>query len=142
MQVREIMTRGAELIDPDMPLREVAKRMRVENLGALPIGENDRLIGMITDRDIVVRGVADGKVDGTVAREVMSEKVYYCFEEDDLDDAADVMAEHQVRRLPVLDEGKRLVGMVSLADLGLSGSSTAARRALQGVSEPSDTDRR
>jgi CBS domain-containing protein len=142
MQVREIMTRGAELIDPDMPLRDVAKRMRLENLGALPIGENDRLIGMITDRDIVVRGVADGKVEGAVAREVMSEKVFYCFEDDDLDDAADVMAEHQVRRLPVLDERKRLVGMVSLADLGLSGSSTAARRALQGVCEPSDSDRR
>lgn len=142
MQVREIMTRGAELIDPDMPLREVARRMRQENLGALPVGENDRLIGMITDRDIVVRGVADARIDAAVAREVMSERVYYCFEEDDLDDAADVMAEHQVRRLPVLNDAKRLVGMVSLADLGLSGSASAARRALQGVCEPSDAERR
>lgn len=142
MLVREIMTRGAEMIDPDTPIREVARRMRRENLGALPIGENDRLIGMITDRDIVVRAVADGCADEAVAREIMSERVYYCFEEDDLDDAADVMAEHQVRRLPVLNDNKRLVGVVSLADLGLSGSAVAARRALQGVSEPSDLERR
>jgi CBS domain-containing protein len=116
--------------------------MRDENIGALPVGENDHLIGMVTDRDIVVRAVTQDSPPGNMAvRDVMSEHVYYCFEDDDVDRAAQVMAEHQVRRLPVLNRDKRLVGIVALADLGRSGGDTA-KKALEGVSEPSDQERR
>lgn len=142
MQVQEIMHRGAEVIDPNTTIRDAAAKMRADNVGALPVGENDRLIGMVTDRDIVVRAVADNRNPGTTAvRDVMSERIYYCFEAVDVDEAAHIMADHQVRRLPVLNRDKRLVGMLALADLGRSGSE-AAMAALEGVSEPSDQPRR
>jgi CBS domain-containing protein len=142
MQVQEIMTRGVDVVDPNMTIRDAARRMREDNVGALPVGENDRLVGMVTDRDIVMRAVADERGPGTTAvRDVMSEGVCYCFEDDNLERAAQVMAEHQVRRLPVLNRDKRLVGFVALADLARSDSS-AAQRALEGVSEPNETERR
>jgi CBS domain-containing protein len=142
MQVQEIMTRPAEVIDPNTTIREAARRMRAENFGAYPVGENDRLIGMVTDRDIVVRGVADDRGGGTTAvRDVMSEHVYYCFEDDDVEQAARVMSEHQVRRLPVLNRDKRLVGMLALADLGQN-KAKAAATALKGVSERTGQPRR
>src|SRR5918995_1405164 len=104
MQVREVMTEAVEIIDPNSTIRDVAKRMRADNIGALPVGENDRLIGMVTDRDIVVRAVAEERSAGnTTVREVMSEHVYYCFENDDVEDAAKLMAEHQIRRIPVVN---------------------------------------
>lgn len=141
MQIQEIMTHGAEVVDPNTKVRDVARRMRQDNLGAYPVGENDRLIGMVTDRDIVVRGVADDRPLGnTAVREVMSEKVIYCFEDEDVNDVARSMAEHQVRRLPVLNRDKRLVGMVALADLGL-GEVDSVKTALKGVSEPTDVPR-
>ena len=106
------------------------------------MGENDRLIGIVTDRDIVVRGVADNRLGGTTAvRDVMSEHVYYCFDDDDLEQAAKIMAEHQVRRLPVLNQDKRLVGIVALADLALT-PTEASHAALKGISEPSNQPRR
>ena len=142
MQVQEIMTRGVDVVDPNMTIRDAARRMREDNVGALPVGENDRLVGMVTDRDIVMRAVADERRPGTTAvRDVMSEGVCYCFEDDNLERAAQVMAEHQVRRLPVLNRDKRLVGFVALADLARSDSS-AAQRALEGVSEPNETEGR
>ena len=142
MQVSEIMTRGAELIGPNTTIREAAAKMHSANVGALPVGENDRLIGMITDRDIVVRAVAENRSPGnTSVRDVMSEGVCYCFEDDSADAAAKTMAEHQVRRLPVLNREKRLVGVVALADLGLN-ATTAAQDALAGISEPTDQPRR
>lgn len=142
MKVSEAMTPEVDIIDPNAAVRDAARRMRDDNVGALPVGENDRLIGMVTDRDIVVRGVAENRLGGTTAvRDVMSEHVYYCFEDDDLNHAAQIMAEHQVRRLPVLNRNKRLVGIVSLADLALN-ATEAGQHALQGVSEPSDQPRR
>ena len=142
MQVREVMTSGAEVIDPNTTIREVARKMRADNIGALLVGENDRLIGMVTDRDIVVRGVAEERLPGNIAaRDVMSEGVFYCFEDDDVEQAAQVMSEHQVRRLPVLNRDKRLVGVVALADLAQS-DTEAAQTALEGVSEPTDKERR
>lgn len=142
MQVQEIMTRDVYIADPNAHIRDIARRMRDDNVGALPVGENDRLVGMVTDRDIVVRAVAEDKSSSTTAvRDVMSDSVYYCFEQDDVSRAAEVMAEHQVRRLPVLNTDKRLVGIVALADLGRTGSD-AARQAVEGVSEPSDQPRR
>jgi CBS domain-containing protein len=142
MQVQEIMNSNVHLADPNMTIRDAARRMRAENVGALPVGENDRLVGMVTDRDIVTRAIADERSPGTTTvREVMSKRVLYCFENDDVQRAAEVMAERQVRRLPVLNRDKRLVGIVALADLGRS-QGTAAQGALQGISEPTEKERR
>lgn len=142
MHVQELMTRNVALIGPDATVRDAAQRMRAEHVGALPVGENDRLIGMVTDRDITMRAVAEDRMPGTTSvREVMSDHVYYCFEDDDVQEAAGVMAEHQVRRLPVLNRSKRLVGVVALADLGLE-EPGAAQSALEGISEPTGQDRR
>lgn len=142
MQISQIMTPQPKLIDPSTSIREAAQQMRSENVGALPVGENDRLIGMVTDRDIVVRAVAEEQPAGTTSvRDVMSQKVFYCFEDDGIEEAARCMAEHQVRRLPVLNRDKRLVGIVALADLAQTGDD-CEKIALEGVSEPSDEPRR
>ena len=142
MQVQEIMTRNVEHTNPNTTVRDVARKMRADNIGALPVGENDRLVGMVTDRDIVMRAVAEERSPGnTSVREVMSESVCYCFEDDDVAEAAKIMAEHQVRRLPVLNRDKRLVGIVALADLGRSATDTA-QEALAGISERTDQPRR
>lgn len=142
MQIQEVMSKSVDLIDPNTTIRDAAIHMRDDNVGALPVGENDRLIGMVTDRDIVVRGLATDAHGGTTAvRNVMSEGVFYCFDDEDVEEAGRVMAEHQVRRLPVLNRDKRLVGIVALADLGRS-SDEAATTALHGVSEPTQKERR
>lgn len=142
MQIQEIMTRDVDLADPNTTIGDIARRMREENIGSLPVGENDRLIGMVTDRDIVVRGVADERAPGnTAVRDVMSERIYYCFEDEDVAQAADAMSKHQVRRLPVLNRDKRLVGIVALADICRTGSD-AAKSALAGISEETDQPRR
>ncbi len=142
MKILEIMTRDPELIDPDSSIRDAAKRMRDENIGALPVGENDRLIGMVTDRDIAVRGVAEDRTpESTTVRDVMSQKIFYCFEDDDVEDAARCMADNQVRRLPILNRDKRLTGIVALADIAQSGEECETI-ALEGVSEPSSEARR
>jgi len=142
MQVHDIMTRKVELTDPSTTIRDVARKMRADSIGALPVGENDRLIGMVTDRDIVVRAVADERLPGnTSVREVMSEKVCYCYEDDDIDEAAKIMAEHQVKRLPVLNRQKRLVGIIALGDLGRS-DGDCAQAALEGISEETGHTRR
>ncbi|HLK81388.1 MAG TPA: CBS domain-containing protein [Xanthobacteraceae bacterium] len=142
MQVQEIMHPDVQIAHPDMTIRDAARRMRVDNIGALPVGENDRLIGMVTDRDIVVRVIAEDRPPGdTTVRQVMSEGICYCFEDDDVARAAQVMARHQVRRLPVVDRSKRLVGLVALADLGRF-EGTAAQGALKGICEPTSKERR
>ncbi|MCT7374980.1 CBS domain-containing protein [Chelativorans salis] len=142
MQVQEFMSTSVDIIDPNATIREAARKMRADNVGALPVGENDRLIGMVTDRDITVRAVAEERPAGnTTVREVMSDKVAYCYEDDGTERAADIMAKHQVRRLPVINRDKRLVGMVALADLA-RGDVEAAEHALEDVSEPSDDPRR
>jgi len=142
MQVYEIMTPTVRIADPNMTIRDAARCMRADNLGALPVGENDRLIGMVTDRDIVVRAVAEARSAGnTTVRQVMSQGICYCFENDDAEGAAQVMAKHQVRRLPVLNRDKRLVGVIALADLGRS-EDEAAQGALKDISQPSDKGRR
>lgn len=142
MKIKEIMTSNPELIDPNATIREAAKRMKSENIGALPVGENDRLIGMVTDRDIAIRGVAEDRApETTVVRDVMSEKIFYCFEDDEIEHAAQCMAENQVRRLPILNRDKRLTGIVSLADIAQTGEE-CEKTALEGVSEPSSEARR
>jgi len=142
MQVQEIMQTDVRLADPNMTIRDAARRMRADNIGALPVGENDQLIGMVTDRDIVVRAVAEERAAGnTTIREVMSEGLWHCFADDGVEQAAAVMAEHQVRRLPVLNRENQLVGVIALADLGRSEDS-AAQSALRGISDPTDKERR
>lgn len=137
MRVSEAMTRDIKVAAPDQSLIDAAKMMAECDCGALPVGENDRLIGMITDRDIVVRALAQGKSSDTPIRDVMSEEVKYCYEDDDLDDVAHNMGDLQVRRLPVVNKDKRLVGIVSLGDIANTEETRAAAEALCSISEPS-----
>lgn len=135
MLVREAMTRDVCTVSPDQSIQEAARLMLKIDAGALPVGENDRLVGMVTDRDIAVRGVAGGKPPTTSVREVMSRAIRYCFEDDDINRVSRNMADQQVRRLPVVDRDKRLVGILALADLATSAKSGQAAAALQGISQ-------
>jgi len=135
MKISEYMTRDVRTISPDRSIREAAQVMSTLDLGALPVGEEDRLVGMITDRDIAVRAVAQGLDCETPIRQVMTRDVKYCFEDEFATHVADNMGEIQVRRLPVLDRSKRLVGIVALADLACGGVGTRpVNRALAGIS--------
>lgn len=133
MQVREAMTRDVKLVNPEQPLHEAARMMAECDLGSLPVGESDRLVGMVTDRDIAIRGVAAGKSANAPVREVMSREVKYCFEDDDLDDVAENMGDIQLHRLVVLNHDKKLVGILALADLVNSEGEHAASHALRGI---------
>jgi len=129
------MTPAVEIASPDDSIQQVARTLREIDAGSMPVGENDRLVGIITDRDIAVRAVADGKGPDTRVREVMSASIRYCFEDEDLADVSEQMAEHKVRRLPVLNREKRLVGIISLGDLSLSDGSSSGE-ALSDISQP------
>jgi CBS domain-containing protein len=139
MLVKDFMTRRAETIGPDETLQAAAARMRALNIGALPVCEGDRIIGMVTDRDIVVRSVADGvhPLQGTV-RDSMTPQVVWCSEEQPLHEAAILMEEHCVRRIMVLDSSKRLAGMLSLDDLAM----TAGGLAVDVIEKCHDPERR
>jgi CBS domain-containing protein len=136
MKALEMMTDSVELISPDETIGDAARKMSELDVGALPVGDSDKLVGMITDRDITVRAVAKGLDPETKIRTVMTNGVKYCFEHEEIDDIAQNMADIQVRRLPVLNQSKRLVGIVSLADVATN-SSLAAGQALSGISLPS-----
>lgn len=138
MKIRDIMSQPVELISPEDTIMEAAKKMADCDCGALPVGENDRLVGMITDRDIVTRAVARGVApEECYVREAMSPDIKYCYEDEGAEDAARSMKMLQVKRLPVLNRQKRLVGIVSLADLATAQDSTEpAREALLGISRP------
>jgi len=138
MQVKDVMTISVQTIRPDSSLQEAAERMKTLDVGTLPVCENDRLVGMITDRDITVRAVAQG-IGGTVGqvRDVMTPDVVYCFEDHEVEEAARLMKEHQIRRLVVLNRDKRLVGIVSLGDLAVeTGDEKLAGGTLEEVSLP------
>src|SRR5438309_12034281 len=118
MQVKDIMTKNVTFIKPSTPLQEAANRMRDKDVGALPVGENDRLVGIITDRDIVVRALTENTdIKTKTVEQVMSPHCHYCFEDESLEDLSKSMAKNQVRRLTVLNRDKRLVGIVALGDL-------------------------
>lgn len=118
MKVRDAMHVGVTWVEPDTSVSDLARMMRDEDIGAIPVGENDRLVGMVTDRDIVCKGLADGKdTDSLTAREVMTGPIVYCRADEDIDDAVRIMEEHEIRRLPVINEDKRMVGMLSLGDI-------------------------
>jgi CBS domain-containing protein len=139
MLVRDVMTRGPECTRPDATLQQAAEKMKDLDVGSLPVCDHDRLVGVLTDRDITVRSVAEGEDPwtGHVA-EVMSPGVFYCFDDEDVEQAAHVMQEKQVRRLPVLErDHKRLVGIVSLGDLAVeTGDEGLAGKTLEAVSLP------
>jgi CBS domain-containing protein len=138
MKIRDIMHQPVEVAAPRDTLKAAAMKMLAGDCGSLPVGENDRLVGMVTDRDIVARGVAEGcNPNKTTVRDVMSTGVKYCYDDEDLDDLARNMATLQVKRLPVLNREKRLVGIVSLGDLAIRDEAQAeAGRALCGISQP------
>ena len=117
MIVKDCMTRDVRLVNPKQTLKDAATMMAETDTGALPVGDNDRLVGMITDRDIVVRAVCKGKGPDTRIDEVMTHEIKYCYEDDDVKEVAQNLAQNQIRRLPVLNREKRLVGVVSLGDL-------------------------
>ena len=134
MKVHQAMTNDVCIADPEQTIREAARTMAEIDAGALPVGENDRLIGMITDRDIAVRAVAAGQPPDTKIRAVMSKEVLYCFEDEDLDRVAKNMGDIKVRRLPVLNRDKRLVGILSIGDLIHRDSKTGGK-AIAHISE-------
>jgi len=136
MQVSEAMSNDVKIANPDQPIRDAARMMAQIDAGVLPVGENDRLVGMITDRDIAIRAVGAGKGPTTPIRDIMSTEVKYCFEDDDLDEVAQNMADIKVRRLPVLNRDKRLVGILSLGDIALTDGPGSAGSALCSISEP------
>jgi CBS domain-containing protein len=118
MKVKDMMHKGAEFVAPNAKLQAIAKKMRDHDIGAIPVCEDGRPIGMVTDRDIAIRGLADGKdISALEARDVMTRDVIFCRETEDAEDALRIMENNKVRRLPVLDDAEKLVGMVSLGDI-------------------------
>lgn len=135
MKIKEAMHKGVEWVSPDTPVTTLAKKMRQLDIGAIPVGEHDRLIGMVTDRDITVRGLGDGKdVSKLTARDVMTKGVIYCRENEDLNEAAHTMESKCVRRLPVLDANKKMVGMLSLGDISHAATLKTAAEVTKAVS--------
>jgi len=143
MKIREIMTRQVETVSPDTPLKEAARMMRDTDIGFLPVGENDRLVGTLTDRDIAVRAVADGKDPNSAkVRDAMSPGTEYVFEDQDSAEAATIMSEKQVRRLPVMNRDKRLVGVVAIGDLATrTTDDDVVGQTVEDVSQPGKSKR-
>jgi CBS domain-containing protein len=137
MQIQDVMTADVSFVRPDTPILEIARKMREDDIGSTPVVDNDRLVGMVTDRDIVVRALADGgDVRSMTARDAMSPGVLYCFADETIEAVLENMGDQQIRRLPVVNRDKRLVGIVSLGDLALSGKRRAAGEALKDISQP------
>lgn len=137
MMIKDVMTANVGMASPATTVGEAARMMKEGDVGILPVADGDRLVGMISDRDIVVRAVANGKQAGeTPVSEAMSDRLLYCFEDQSLTDVASNMGENQVRRLPVLNRDKRLVGIVSLGDLSTSGATGEVAKAMEEISAP------
>ena len=139
MLLRDMMTAQVEDIPAGATLVQAAGKMKLLNIGAIPVRENDRLVGMITDRDIAVRAVAEGRDPGKMlVRDAMSRELFYCFGDESVESAAKLMEEKQIRRLPVFDRSERPIGMVSLGDLAVRNhDERLSGRVLGRVSEPS-----
>lgn len=137
MKIKQCMTPEVKVVEPEMSIRDAARIMAETDTGSLPVGENDRLVGMITDRDIAVRAVATGMSPDTTIREVMSRDVRYCYDDESVEHVAKNMGDIQVRRLPVLNREQRLVGIVVLGDLAACGADKVVGEALGGICRPS-----
>lgn len=135
MLVKDAMSREVKTVAPETTIKEAARIMADADIGALPVAAGDRLAGMVTDRDIAVRAVAIGKGPETTVGEVMTHDVLYCHEDEDIGHIAQNLAENQVRRLPVVDVDKRLVGIISLADIA-DARAEEAGEALEGITRP------
>ena len=135
MKASKCMTRDVELVSPTQTIREAAQMMVELDAGALPVQQDDRLVGMITDRDIAVRAVAQGKSPETRVRDVMSPEVLYCFDDQEIEDVSRNMGEVKVRRLPVVNRDKRLVGIISIGDLALKEEQTLTGSTLARISK-------
>jgi CBS domain-containing protein len=136
-KVADVMSKDVKLASPEDTVQQAARAMSEQDTGVLPVGENDRLVGMVTDRDLAVRAAAAGKDPAkTKLREVMSGEPRYVFEDESVEDAAASMAEQQVQRMPVLNRDKRLVGIVSVGDLAREAGGGVAGQALSGISRP------
>lgn len=140
MHISEVMTKNVVVLPPSATLQEAARRMREADTGFIPVEENGRLIGTVTDRDICVRGVADDRpASSTEIRSVLSETVVCCYDDEDHEAAANAMAEHKVRRLPVIDRQEKIVGVVSLGDLAVRAhAEKEVGEAMEKVAEPGD----
>jgi CBS domain-containing protein len=136
MKVSEAMTRDVRVASPEQTVQKAAQTMADLDAGALPVGEKDHLVGMITDRDIAIRGVAKGKGPKAKVRDVMTQDVKYCFDDQEIEEVTRNMADIQVRRLPVLNRDKRLVGILSLGDIAIRRDGKDAGDALRGISRP------
>ena len=136
MKVKDVMHKGVDWVSPNTPVTELAKLMWEHDIGCIPIGEDDRLIGMVTDRDIVCKGLASKDFDArrTTARDVMTEGIHCCREDDDLAKAMQHMEKLQLRRLPVINKSKRMVGILSLGDVSHSVSSDVLSECVRSVS--------
>jgi CBS domain-containing protein len=135
MKVNKCMTRDVQLVSPTQTIRDAARMMAELDAGSLPVQQDDRLVGMITDRDIAVRAVAQGKSPDSPVRDVMSREVLYCFDDQEIEDVARNMGEVKVRRLPVVNRDKRLVGIVSIGDLALKEEQTLTGSAIANFSK-------
>lgn len=133
MKINEIMSREVRTIDPETTLQQAALLMRQADIGALIVNDNDRMVGIITDRDLVIRALAEGTRMDTPVREVMSEDVLYCYEDEEVDHIGKNMAQNQKRRLPVVNRDKRLVGVVSLANMASCNKDKVSATVLRGV---------
>jgi len=138
MQLKEVMTQGVDVVPPEAILQEAAQKMKQLEVGPLPVCDGERLVGLLTDRDITVRAVAEGcDPTTTKVRDVMTPEVLYCFEDQEVQEAAKLMEERQIRRLPILNRNKWLVGIVSLGDLAVrTGDEKLAGKTVKQVSEP------
>lgn len=136
MRIGDVMSRDVCVVSPSTSLQEAARQMAARDVGCLPVGENDRLVGIVTDRDLVLRGISEGRGAEAEVREVMTPEVKYCFEDEDLDEVAANMAGLEKRRLPVLSRDMRLVGIVSLANFAHSHDPQASQELLRGVARP------
>jgi CBS domain-containing protein len=135
MKVKDVMHRGVTWVEPGTSIREVARMMRDSDIGSVPVGENDRLVGIVTDRDIICRGVAaDGDISMLTANDVMSKPIIYCGADDELDSAIRIMEKNRIRRLPVVDKDKRLTGMLALGDISEIGGQEMAGEVMRSVS--------
>ncbi len=135
MKVRNVMNKGVEWVEPSTPISVLAETMKKEDIGAIPVSENDKLIGMVTERDIILRAVANGKSMSKIkARDVMTKGIVYCRDSEELDDALRIMEEKKIRRLPVIKKDKRMVGMLSTGDIASAAAHELAGEVIAAVS--------
>lgn len=136
-QIKDVMSHDVKTLSPEAAIKDAARQMRDGNFGLMPVGEHDRLVGTLSDRDIVIRAVAQGMDASTKVRDVMSTEVLWAYENDSVDKASQIMSDNQIRRLPIVNSDKRLVGIVALGDLAVDGADMMrAGQALSEISKP------